>query len=389
MTDMGRRRLLTIGTTIFAAASLLCSFSPSIAWLLVGRVLQGIGAAFLLPNSLAILGATFAGEARGRAIGIWAAVGAAAGAGGPLLGGWLIDSVGWSAIFLINLPIAGVAVAMALRFVPNETDEDRPSLDVGGAALATIALCAATWALTEWCSLRQANVQVVVGCVVAVGALGGFLAVEHRLGDRAMLPLSLFRSRDFVGLSLLTFLLYGALGGLLVLIPYALIEGKGYTATQAGGALLPLPLVIAFASPKMGRLAGRLGSRWPLVLGALIVASGCALALRMLQEGGYWSTVFPVLLIVSVGMSAAVAPLTTAVLASVPSSHAGVASGFNSAVARTGGLVATAMLGAVLATHGQAMGTPFEIAVMGLAIAAFLGSLSAFVWVGRSAAPRA
>lgn len=381
----GRRRLLVLGTIIFAAASVLCSFSPGLPWLLAGRALQGIGAALLMPNSLAILGATFAGEARGRAIGIWAAVGAGAGAGGPLLGGWLIDAVGWRAIFLVNLPIAAGAVVLALRFVPDERDDTRAPLDLAGATLATVALGAATWALTEWSATRQAGVAVLGTLALGLAALAGFVVVERRRGERAMLPLALFVSSDFVGLTLLTFLLYGALGGLLVVVPYALIEAKGYTATQAGAALLPLPLVIALTSPLMGRLAGRVGSRWPLTVGALVAAAGCALALRVVHDGSYWSTVFPALLVISIGMAGAVAPLTTAVLASVQPGHVGVASGFNSAVARTGGLVATALLGAVLAAHGEALTRPFAVAVLGSAAAAFAAAVSAFVWVGRSA----
>ncbi|MEP7297563.1 MAG: MFS transporter [Burkholderiales bacterium] len=381
----GRRRLLVIGTALFAAASLLCALAPGLYWLLAGRMLQGIGAALLMPNSLAILGASFTGEARGRAIGVWAAAGAAAGAVAPLLGGWLIDAVGWRAIFLVNLPIAAAAIALALRYVPTEPEQNRAPLDLAGGALASVALGALTWALTQWSAAPHLEVSTVLGLVAGILALGMFLTVERRLRDNAMLPLALFGSADFIGLSLLTLLLYGALGGLLVLVPYVLIESRGYSATAAGAALLPLPLVIALSSSTMGKIAGRIGARLPLVIGPLIVAAGCALALRIEQAGSYWSTVFPALLVISLGMAAAVAPLTTAVITAAQSRHAGVASGFNSAIARTGGLIATALLGGVLALHGDALLPPFRWAALAAGATALAAGVSAFIWVGREA----
>ncbi len=379
----GRRRLLVIGTLLFAAASLLCALAPGMVWLVAGRVLQGIGAALLMPNSLAILGASFSGEARGRAIGIWAAVGAAAGAVGPLLGGWLIDIVGWRSIFLINLPIAAGAIALALRYVPNEPEQGHAPLDLAGGLLASAALGALTWALTRWSAAQHAEAMTLAVLGAGLLALGVFVVVERRRGERAMLPLSLFRSADFVGLSLLTLLLYGALGGLLVLVPYLLIQAHGYSATAAGAALLSLPVVIALSSSAMGKLAARTGSRLPLVIGPLVVAAGCVLALRMEHAGSYWLTVLPALLVISLGMAGAVAPLTTAVLASAQAEHTGVASGFNSAIARTGGLIATALLGGVLALQGDALAASFRWATVGAAAVAVAASASAFVWVGR------
>jgi EmrB/QacA subfamily drug resistance transporter len=379
----GRRRLLVFGTLIFAAASLVCALAPDLTWLLAGRVLQGIGAALLMPNSLAILGASFAGEARGRAIGIWAAVGAAGGAVAPLLGGWLIDAVGWRMIFLINLPIAGAAVVLALRYVAKQPQRERPALDVVGGALATVALAALTWGLTEWSAARHADSSALTILAAGVASLIAFVLVERYLGDRAMLPLALFASPDFIGLTLLTLLLYGALGALLVVIPYALIESRGYSAMAAGAALLPLPIVIALTSSTMGRLAGKLGPRLPLTIGPVVAAVGCALAVRLEQPGSYWSTVFPGLLVVSVGMAGAVAPLTTAVLASVEPEHSGVASGFNSAIARTGGLVATALLGGLLAARGGELVASFQAAAFSAAGVALAAGVCAFLWVGR------
>lgn len=388
----GRRRLLVLGTCLFAAASLLCALAPGMAWLIAGRLLQGVGAALLMPNSLAILGATFTGEARGRAVGIWAAAGAAAGAVGPLIGGWLIDTVGWRTIFAINLPIALAAVVLAQRHVPNEPDHDRPPLDLAGGLLATLALAALTWALTAWSAQRQADAAVLAALGTGLAAALAFFLVQRRRGGRAMLPLALFGSRDFVGLTWLTLLLYGALGGVMVLIPYVLIESQGYSATAAGAALLPLPVVLALASSAMGRLAGRVGARLPLIIGPVVTAAGCALAVRIGDNvggaGGYWTTVFPALMLVSLGMAVAVAPLTTAVLESVPADRNGVASGFNSAVARTGSLVASALLGGVLAAPADQLAARFHIAVLATAAAALAAGVCAFIWVGGRGQPR-
>lgn len=377
----GRRRLLILGVGLFAVASVLCAAAPSLPWLVVGRVAQGIGAAMLMPNSLAILGATFSGEARGRAIGIWAAVGAAGGALGPLLGGWLIDLVGWRAIFFINLPIAAGAIVLAWRYVRDDRAETRPRLDLAGAALVAAGLSALTWGLTV--ASASMGLTPLSSAALLAGALllAAFLFVERRKAEAAMMPLGLFTSMRFVGLTVLTLLLYGALGGLFVLVPYVLIESKHYSATAAGAALLPLPLVLALTSSSMGKLAGRIGSHWPLSIGPMVVAVGCLLAMRVGQPGSYWATVLPAMLVIALGMAGAVAPLTTAVLASVEPQHTGVASGLNSAVARTGGLLATAFASAVLAAHGPALLTLFRIAaVVGAAAPAAAGA-SAFVWV--------
>jgi len=348
----GRRRLLISGVSLFGLASLICVIAPSITVLLAGRVLQGIAAALLLPNSLSVLSATFEGEKRGKAIGIWAAVAAAAGAVGPVLGGALIDVAGWRTIFLLNLPVVVLAVIFAFRYVPRDEVAQGTSLDFTGAVLISAALTLLTWALTKASTPAPFG---LLGTALAVGAvvlLVLFVLLEWRRKESALLPLALFASRAFVALNALTLLLYGAMGGLLVAVPFILIEARGYSATAAGAALLPLPLAIALLSPTMGRLAAKIGARIPLTAGPLIVAGGCLLAMRIGSEGSYWMTAFPALLVISLGMSIAVAPLTTAVLATVESQHTGVASGFNSAVARLGGLVATALLTAVLAAEG-------------------------------------
>jgi EmrB/QacA subfamily drug resistance transporter len=375
----GRRRLLIAGTALFAVASVMCAAAPSMAWLLTGRGLQGIGSALLMPSSLAILGATFSGEAKGRAVGIWAATSAAFAAIGPVLGGWLIDMAGWRAIFLINLPLALGAIALALRFVRDDpSDQDGVPLDLLGGALATLGLGALTWGLTigsgtgGW---SPAALSLVAGGIVL---LASFVVVEKRRGECAMMPLALFGSKLFVGLTLLTLLLYGALGALLVLVPYVLIRAFGFGATEAGLALLPFAAVVALASPAMGALAGRIGARLPLSLGPLVVAGGFLLMLRMTPEAGYWSGVFPAILTIAIGMTGAVAPLTTAVLSSVDRGHTGSASGFNSAAARVAGMVATALLGGVLAASGPGLIAGFHATALVCAAACVAASASMF-----------
>ncbi len=377
----GRRLMLIVGTVVFAAASAACAFAPNMALLLAGRVVQGVGAAILMPNSLAILGDAFSGEARGRAIGTWASVAAMAGAIGPVLGGWLIDTVGWQAIFLFNLPVAAGAVLLAWRYVC-ETVNDKPvPLDVAGAVLATLGLGGLTWGLTIGSGPQGWTTMAALMMAGGFGLLAAFVLVEHRRGDRAMMPLGLFASRNFVGLTLLTLLVYGALGALLVLVPYELIQAAHYSATAAGAALLPFPLVMSVASPALGAFAGKVGARIPLTGGSLIVGAGFLLATRIGPGGSYSTTVLPAILVMSVGMAGVAAPLTTAVLASVDSRHTGSASGFNSAAARTGGLIATALLGAVLAASGANLTAGFRMALFACAIACAAAAVSGLVLI--------
>jgi MFS family permease len=346
--------------------------------LLAARGVQGLGAAILMPNSLAILGANYSGEARGRAVGIWASVGAMMSAVGPVVGGWLIDVVGWRAIFLINLPLAAGAVLLALRTVRDSRDRDRPALDGPGGLLATVALGALTWGLTIG-SGHTGWTGWAIGCVVlGVGLALAFVAIEKRRGERAMMPLDMFGSSSFIGLTILTLMLYGALGALLVLVPYLLIETSGYSGVEAGSALVPAALMLTFASPLMGRVAGRIGPRLPLTVGPLVVGVGFLLALRIGPQADYWTEVLPAILVISLGMVGAVAPLTNAVLGAVDARHTGSASGFNSAMARAGGLIATALLGGVLGTKGAALIQGFHIAAAACAVACLAAAASAF-----------
>jgi EmrB/QacA subfamily drug resistance transporter len=375
----GRVRLLVAGTGLFGTASVACALAPSLPLLLAGRGLQGIGAALLMPNSLAILGASFSGAARGKAIGIWAAMGAVMGAVGPVLGGWLIDHVGWRAIFFINVPLAIGAILLARIFVKDaRSEKDSPPLDLTGGLLATTGLGAITWGLTIGSGPHGWTRMAIAMTAAGVALMLSFLGVEKVKGEKAMMPLALFGSASFIGLTLLTWLLYGALGALMVLVPYMLIQSAGFSATGAGAALVPFALVMAITSPVMGELAGRIGSRWPLTIGTLVVAIGYLLLLRLTGGADYWRDVFPGILVISIGMSGAVAPLTTAVLSSVDSRHTGSASGLNSAVSRIAGMVATALLGGVLGVKGPALIGGFDTAIIACAVASLGASASAF-----------
>jgi EmrB/QacA subfamily drug resistance transporter len=378
----GRRRLLVIGTSIFAVTSLVCALAPSLPILLAARAAQGIGAALLLPNSLALLNAAFSGEKRGSAVGIWAASGAAMAAVAPLIGGWLVGTVGWPAIFYINLPLALGAILLALKFVAESREAGSGRTDYAGALLATAGLGGLTYALTLWSATRHFTNAALVALAAGIAMLAAFLWVEHRRGGRAMMPLSLFTGRCFTGLNLLTFLLYGAFGAAMLLIPYVLITSGGYSPVQAGLAMLPLPILMTAISPTMGGLAARLGPRIPLTAGPLIVAVGMMLSRLIGEHSSYWAGAFPTILVMALGMTIAVAPMTASVLGSVEEKHVAMASGLNSAVARTGGLIATALLGAVLASKDAALFAGFHVAMMVSAGVAALAGVLAVTMLG-------
>ena len=378
----GRRKLLVIGTSIFGITSLVCALAPSLPLLLGARAAQGIGAALLLPNSLALLNAAYSGEKRGRAVGIWAASGAAMAAVAPLIGGWLVGTVGWPAIFYINLPLAIGAIGLALKFVTEGSDAGAGRTDYGGALLATGGLGGLTYALTLWSATRHLNAEALIALAIGIALSLGFLFVEHRRGSRAMMPLDLFKGRCFSGLNLLTFLLYGAFGAAMLLIPYVLITAGGYSPVRAGLAMLPMPVLMTVLSPTMGGIAAKAGPRIPLTVGPLIVGAGMALSLLMQPDAGYWTGTFPTILVLAAGMTIAVAPLTASVLGSVEEQHVAMASGFNSAVARTGGLIATALLGAVIASSGKQLFAGFHAAMLISAAVAALASVIALTMLG-------
>ena len=354
----GRRRVFVIGVIWFALASALCGLAPDIGVLIAARALQGIGGALLTPGSLAIIQATFAADDRPRAIGAWSGLGGVAGAVGPFLGGWLIGSVGWRWIFLINLPIAAAVTAVAVRHVPETRDPtSHGRFDWAGAILAALALAGITDALIEAPAHGLARAALAGGAGVLAGV--GFVLLERHRGraERGvppMLPLDVFASRQFKAVNVITFVIYGALGGTLFLLVLQLQVVSGYSPLAAGVSLLPLTLLMLVLSSRAGALAQRVGPRWLMTAGCALCAAGLLLAVRIGPHASYLADVFPTVVLFGLGLSATVAPLTATVLASADVRHAGVASGVNNAVARAAGLFAVAGLPLVVGLTGDA-----------------------------------
>jgi EmrB/QacA subfamily drug resistance transporter len=336
----GRRAVFMIGTALFIAASVACGLAGTVDRLIAARAVQGVGGALLVPGSLALVNAAYPRDQRGRAIGLWAGFSAITSAAGPVLGGWLIDVASWRWIFFVNVPLALAVLAIAAWRVPAARDGRRGGrLDLTGSALVTAGLAGLVFALLESSSRGFDDPWVLAAGGAGAALLAAFVAFERHARD-PMLPPSLFRSRTFVGVNVMTLLVYATLSGLLFFLPMALIQVRGYSATQAGASTLPFVLLLFAASRWSGGLRDRVGARRPLVLGPLIVAGAFALFAATRTAGGYWAGVFPAVTLLGVGMALVVAPLTTTVMASVPDALAGTASGANNAVSRVAGLLA-------------------------------------------------
>ncbi len=380
----GRRRIFIAGVALFTFASLLCAVAPSVELLIVARLIQGVGGALLTPGSLALLEASFRPADRARAIGAWSGLGGVAGALGPLLGGYLIGAISWRAIFFINLPIGAFVIWAGARHVPESSDPTATGrLDLSGALLAALGLGGTTYALIE-APGQGASAAVLVTAIGGVAAIVAFFVGEHR-SKNPMLPLGIFASRQFSAANGVTFVVYAALGGVFFLLVSFLQISMGYTPIEAGAASLPVTALMLVFSARSGALAQRIGARIPLTVGPLIIAAGLLLMLRINPGDSYLSAILPAVLVFGAGLTLVVAPVTATVLAAVDSSHAGVASGVNNAVARVAGLLAVAVLPVVAGLTGDAFYDPAKMTHgfhVGMAVCAALAAAGgAVAWL--------
>ncbi len=350
----GRKRIFSVGVVWFAAASMCCGLAPSAGLLVAARVVQGVGGALLTPASLAILQASFRADDRARAIGAWSGFSGIAAAAGPLVGGYLIAVGSWRWVFFINLPLAAAVLVLTARHVPESSDPTSAGrIDTVGASLAVVFLAGLTYGLIEAPTRGWSSPGVVASLALAVAAAPAFLIVEHRRAH-PMLPLELFRSRQFTGANAVTFAVYGALGGALFLLPVELQIVKHYSPLESGLALLPLTLVMLTLSARSGQLSVRLGPRLQMTAGPLIVGAGLALLTRATNPGSYWTQVFPAVLLFAFGLAVTVAPLTATAMGAAPAEHSGIASAVNNVVARSAGLLAVAVLPLLAGLTGAA-----------------------------------
>lgn len=376
----GRRRLFVIGAIGFGATTLICALAPNIEILIAGRVLQGIASAMLTPESLAIIEASFRAKDRGKAIGAWSALGGIAAAIGPVLGGWLVDIGSWRWIFWATLPVAAAVVWVALRHVPETLDPEAGALDLAGATTLFLGLGGITWALIFAPERELTAPSIWIPALGGLAAFVVFLIVEKKSSE-PMVPLKIFGRNQFTAANGVTFVIYAALGGVFFFLVVYLQVALGYKAVTAGAALLPITALMLVLSPKAGDLAQNHGARLLLTTGGVLIAAGMFLMSRIEQGDGYWSSVFPAVTVFGLGLSATVAPVTSAVLAAADDRHSGLASGVNNAVARTAQLIAVAIVPWIAGLTGdeindpEAMASGFPRAMVAMAGVAFVGAL--------------
>jgi EmrB/QacA subfamily drug resistance transporter len=391
----GRRRVFSIGIAWFAVSSVACGFAPGGTWLIAGRVVQGIGGALLTPGSLAIIQASFRPTDRSRAIGAWSGLGGVASAAGPLIGGYLLAVASWRWVFFINVPVSAFVLVITARHVPETRDPSGAGrVDVGGAASAVVFLGGLTYGLIEGPARGWTSPLVLAGLVLALVAGPVFVLLERR-ESHPMLPLELFRSRQFSAANAVTFVVYGALGGALFLLPVVLQVVAGYSPLASGLALLPVTLVMLVFSARSGQLSARIGPRLQMSLGPVLVGAGLALLARAATPGSYWTQVLPAVLLFGAGLAVTVAPLTATAMGAAPAEHAGVASAVNNTVARAGGLFAVAVLPLVAGLTGAAALEPaqladgFRTAMFVTSIVSTAGGLLAVLTIRNPARPAA
>lgn len=383
----GRRRVFVVGLVAFTVASLGCGLAPGSGTLIVARLVQGVGGALLVPGSLALIDASISAEDRGKAVGTWAGMTGVASALGPFIGGWLVDAVSWRWVFFINVPLAIAAVIVTLRHVSESrgaATNGRRRIDLAGAAAVTVGLAGVVYALIEvpasgWSPLRA------VAAAIGAAALLAFPFIEAR-SPAPLIPLTLFRSAQFVGVNLVTLAVYAGLGGALFLLALQLQDGLGYSALEAGVATLPMTIVMLLLSSRMGALAQRIGARIPMIVGPLVAGAGLALLARVAPGGSYPAVVLPAVLVFGLGMAITVAPLTATVLSSVDEDHVGAASGANNSVSRLAGLLAVAVLPAVAGIDHAAdgLGPGFATAMLIAAALCALGAVTSALTITRT-----